>query len=125
MGTRGQENIHDFLLRCKLRLEAGIGEWGLYIVVLLLAFSAFGLGRLSALEAAQPPVSVSAAPTLAEPQGIYPGGQYVASRTGSAYYYPWCAGGENIPPEKQVWFPTATAAQAAGYQPAKNCKGLE
>ncbi len=117
-------SIQDVWLEIKNRTESGVGEWGLYIVVLLVALCAFGLGRLSALEAVQAPVSVKMAPTLASPQGIYPGGQYVASRTGSVYYYPWCAGGEGIPPERQVWFPTAAAAKAAGYAPAKNCKGL-
>ena len=119
-----QSNIQEFLIRCKASLEDGVGEWGLYMVVFLVALSAFGLGRLSALEAAQAPVSVQMAPILASPQGIYPGGQYVASRTGSVYYYPWCAGGQNIAPEKQIWFATAVAARAAGYAPAKNCKGL-
>jgi hypothetical protein len=118
-------NIQEFLIRCKASLEDGVGEWGLYMVVFLVALSAFGLGRLSALEAAQAPVSVQMAPILASPQGIYPGGQYVASRTGSVYYYPWCAAGQNIPPERKLWFATAAAAKAAGYVPAKNCKGLE
>ena len=89
-------NIQEFLIRCKASLEDGVGDWGLYIVVFLVAFSAFGLGRLSALEAAQAPVSIQIAPTLATPQGMYPGGQYVASRTGTVYYYPWCTAGQNI-----------------------------
>ena len=94
-------------------------------MVFLVAFGAFGLGRLSALESARPPVSITTAPILEKPQGIYPGGQYVASVTGSVYYFPWCGGGKNIPPDMQIWFPTATSAKAAGYQPAKNCKGMQ
>ena len=120
-----QSNIQEFLIRCKASLEDGVGEWGLYIVVFLVALSAFGLGRLSALEAAQEPVSVQMAPNLASPQGIYPGGQYVASRTGSVYYYPWCTAAQNIAAEKQIWFATEAAAKAAGYAPAKNCQGLQ
>ena len=122
-------NIHEFLGRCKLAiwayLEDGIGEWGLLIMVFLVAFGAFGLGRLSALESAMPPVSITMAPSLAKPQGMYIGGLYVASRTGSVYYFPWCAGGGNIAPDKAIWFATPSAAKAAGYQPAKNCKGLQ
>ncbi|HVM73427.1 MAG TPA: hypothetical protein VMU13_00930 [Candidatus Paceibacterota bacterium] len=121
----GQENIHDFVLRCKLVLEQGIGDWGLYILVLLLGLSAFGLGRLSAMESVQPPVSITMAPTLTSPQGMYPGGEYIASRTGSVYYFPWCIGGEDIPQDAQIWFKTVDAAKAAGYAPAKNCKGLQ
>jgi hypothetical protein len=118
-------NIQEFLNRCKVSLGDGIGEWGLIIVVFLVGFCAFGLGRLSALESAQPPVSVMTGPTLAKPQGMYVGGLYVASRTGSVYYYPWCTGGGNIAPDRQIWFQTTDAARAAGYLPAKNCKGLE
>jgi len=118
-------NIQDFLLTCKLGLERGIGDFGLILLVFLVGFSSFGLGRLSALEGAQPPVSIIQAPSITKPQGIYPGGQYVASRTGSAYYFPWCGGAANISPESQVWFATPAAAKAAGYLPAKNCKGLQ
>lgn len=94
-------------------------------MVFLTSFSAFGLGRLSALEAAKTPVSITQAPQLTQPQGMYPGGQYLASDTGTVYYFPWCAAAEGIPPAKQVWFATEAAAKAAGYAPAKNCKGLQ
>ena len=121
----GRHNIQEFLTRCKSFLEEGIGEWGLIIVVFLVGFGSFGLGRLSALQAAQPPVSIETAPSLSKPQGIYVGGLFEAFRTGSVYYYPWCTGAEKIAPDAQVWFKTAEAAQAAGYLPAKTCKGLE
>ncbi len=118
-------NIQDFLLHCKLLLEEGIGEWGLITMIFLVGFGAFGLGRLSALESAMPPVSITMVPGIEKPQGMYRGGLYVASRTGSVYYYPWCTGGGNIAPEAQVWFQNPAAAKAAGYLPAKNCKGLQ
>jgi len=119
-----RSNIQDFFLWCKSSLEDVLGDWGLYIIIFFACLSSFGLGRFSALEAVKPPISITEAPILTKPQGIYPGGLYVASKTGSVYYFPWCTGGENIPPERQVWFQTAQAAQSAGYQPAKNCKGL-
>jgi hypothetical protein len=117
-------NIQDFFLRCKSFLEDALVDWGLYAIIFLACLSSFGLGRFSALESVLPPISITEAPTLTKPQGIYPGGLYVASRTGSVYYYPWCAGGGNIPPEQQIWFQSPEEAQSAGYQPAKNCKGL-
>jgi hypothetical protein len=120
-----ESNIQDFFLRCKLRLAEGVGQWGLYIILILVGFISFGLGRLSALEDVRPPVSITTLPILSKPQGIYPGGLYVASRTGGVYYYPWCAGAQNIAPESQVWFSSSERARAAGYQPAKSCKGLE
>lgn len=120
-----RSNIQENLLKCKCLVEEGIADWGLYIVIVLLAFGAFGLGRLSAIEEVRPPVSIIQAPELSKPQGVYAGGLYVASKTGSVYYFPWCAGGQNIAPEAQVWFKTADAAREAGYAPAKACKGLQ
>lgn len=48
----------------------------------------------------------------------------VASRTGSVFYLPWCAGASRINAVNRVWFVTAAAARAAGYAPARNCDGL-
>lgn len=52
------------------------------------------------------------------------GGEYVASKNGKAYHFPWCSGAQRIKPANQVWFETKEAAEAAGYLPAGNCKGL-
>jgi hypothetical protein len=113
-------------LKPQIKSAAGhaLGEWGLIAIVFLVALSSFGLGRLSALEDARPPVSIETVPTLSEPRGMYIGGLYVAARGGNAYYYPWCVGAAKIAPANRVWFPSETAAKAAGYTPAKNCKGL-
>lgn len=108
----------------KYRLDKGLGEWGLIAVVLLLGVVSFGLGRFSAIEDVAPLIAVSEAPQTADPQALAPGDLYVASRTGSVYYYPWCSGGEKIAPGNQVWFASETAAQKAGYAPSKSCKGL-
>lgn len=60
------------------------------------------------------------APSASAPQT----GNYVASKTGSKYYLPACAGAKRIKDENKVWFATKELAAAAGYQPASNCKGL-
>lgn len=52
------------------------------------------------------------------------GGAYVASKTGTKYYLPWCGTAGRIKEENKVWFVTKAEAEAAGYEPAKNCKGL-
>lgn len=52
------------------------------------------------------------------------GGQYVASKTGTKYYLPWCGSANRIKEENKVWFSSKAEAEAAGYEPAKNCKGL-
>ncbi len=47
----------------------------------------------------------------------------VVSKASSSkkYHYSWCPGATKIKPENQQWFPTAEAAQAAGYTIAGNC----
>jgi hypothetical protein len=118
------QTIQEFMALCKRHVEAGIGEWGLPALIILLGVASFGLGRFSALEEARPAISFTTAPELAEPRGMYPGGLYVASRSGSAYYYPWCAGAAKILPANQRWFASEEEARRAGYAPAKNCRGL-
>jgi methylphosphotriester-DNA--protein-cysteine methyltransferase len=51
-------------------------------------------------------------------------GTYVASKSGSAYHFPWCSGAQRIKEENKVWFETKEEAELAGYRPASNCKGL-
>lgn len=119
-GASSSKNIQQLVTKCKDLLEEGIGEWGLFAIVFLVALASFGLGRLSAMETIRPPVSITEAPGLAKPRGMYLGGQYVAAKGGTVYYYPWCGGAQKITPENQVWFQSAEAAQRAGYSPAKN-----
>lgn len=49
---------------------------------------------------------------------------YVASKTGTKYHLPTCAGAKQIKEENKVWFSTKEEAEAAGYTPATNCKGI-
>lgn len=51
-------------------------------------------------------------------------GGYVASKTGEKYHLPWCSGAQRIKEENKVWFKTKAEAEAAGYTPAANCKGI-
>jgi len=118
-------SIQEWGQKIKIGGESAIGEWGLILIVLLVGLASFGLGRFSALEEIKPPVAIEEAPSAAKPQGMYAGGLYVASRTGSVYYYPWCAGASKIAQGNQVWFATAQAAQNAGFTASKSCKGLE
>ena len=119
--------------------------------VILAATGGFGLGVLEGrAEGADAGISVStlattspsfvkgapaaaAAAELAAPAASIPasapavlpaGGQYVASKSGSKYYLPWCGGAKLIKDENKVWFATKADAEAAGYAPASNCKGL-
>jgi hypothetical protein len=58
------------------------------------------------------------------PAALPAGGQYVASKSGTKYYLPWCGTVARIKDENKVWFQTKAEAEAAGYGPAANCKGL-
>jgi hypothetical protein len=67
---------------------------------------------------AQAPSTLTAAPAPAQ------AGSYVASKTGTKYYLPWCGTAKRIKEENKVWFATKAEAEAAGYAPASNCKGI-
>ncbi len=95
----------------------------LSIAILVLAASfSFGLGYLAGLDAgrtgtfslemASDPLPLA---TTAET------GQIVASKNGTKYYFPGCAGAGRISDANKVWFASAAAAAAAGYAPAANC----
>jgi hypothetical protein len=119
------QRIQDYWLKIKTLAEEAVGEWGLFLIVILASLGAFGLGRLSALEAGRPDLQVQNATQAASGGTLLLGGSVVASRTGEVYYYPWCSGAANIKPENQRVFASVAAAQKAGYRAAKNCKGLE
>lgn len=123
MGT-----IPEVLSEIKPRVLEAIdryaGEWGYVALVLVLALASFGLGRLSALEAVQPPLAIRTTAAGTEPSQLALGGLVVASRQGSAYYFPWCTGAMRLAVANQIWFASEQDARRAGYTPAKACQGL-
>ncbi|MSU56037.1 MAG: hypothetical protein EXS51_01885 [Candidatus Taylorbacteria bacterium] len=56
---------------------------------------------------------------------LAPGGQYVASKGGTKYYFPWCGSAARISEANKIWFNSVEEARKAGYTPASNCKGLK
>lgn len=106
----------------------------------LIAFIAFGLGRLSVIYEQKYPIwiekvpesalivdySKNDAPTGATTQGLYEQNQriFVASKNGSAYHFVWCESAKNIKEENKIFFSSKEEAEKAGYKPAKNCAGL-
>lgn len=121
---RGSETIQELGAKGKAAISQGVGEWGLFALITLGLLASFGLGRLSALVEARPLVEVHTA-AVAAAGAVAPGGLYVASRNGSTYYFPWCAGAERIASQNERWFRSEEEAQKAGFRPAKNCKGLD
>lgn len=115
------------------------------LAILLTATGSFGLGILAGKDLAEGqgnglwveerPLSGEAAiekaleaaergVALPVGESLPAGGQYVASKNGSAYYLPWCGGVSRIKEENKVWFATKEEAEANGYRPAKTCKGI-
>ncbi len=99
-------------------------------VLILVGVASFGLGRQSVEKGGQaaiiaPEEVVGRQPALqevvAEP---LPSTHYVASKNGKAYHLPHCSGAKNISAANKITFATKEEAEAAGYRPAANCKGI-
>jgi hypothetical protein len=80
-------------------------------------------GASGAISQAPAPAAPADIPASA-PAAIPAGGQYVASKSGTKYYLPWCGTVSRIKDENKVWFASKADAEAAGYAPAANCQGL-
>ncbi|HEY4473754.1 MAG TPA: hypothetical protein VI957_01160 [Candidatus Paceibacterota bacterium] len=137
--------LQDIWLRIK---AVPRDDWMVAAIIFLVALLAFGLGRLSIIYSEEGEFKIeypqqSAAAVLS--QNAQPGtqnaganesdvtssmlqvpssGGYVASKTGSKYHLPWCAGAQSIKEENKIYFATKAEAEARGYTPAANCKGL-
>jgi len=69
--------------------------------------------------------SISSLKDIGYPSTPSTGGKVVASKSGTKYHYPWCAGASKISDKNKVWFTNEDEAKKAGYTPANNCKGLK
>lgn len=98
----------------------------LTVGVLVLSSSlSFGLGYLAGEDAAQVSrILFEEAPVSASSVTGAAAGQIVASKNGTKYYLPTCAGADRISDANKVWFASVSAAQKAGYSPAANCTGI-
>ena len=105
------------------------------IIIVLVALASFGLGKLSKIEENKPLIKLidnSAAPAAAgaavssfqSPVSSFQSGNYVASKSGTKYHFPWCSGAQRIKEKNKIWFDTKEEAEKAGYGPAANCKGI-
>ena len=120
------------------------GRYFVPIVIILIAIIAFSLGRISGLQEKREPVRVidnaPLTPLLQQEGGIKANntvsgevkgsstsssGEVVASKNGTKYHYPWCAGAKQISEKNKISFNSVEDARAAGYSPASNCKGLK
>ena len=127
----------------------GVGEKReIYVslLIILTAFGSFGLGRLSKIYDTRLPVQIryedgneviveadlrgetskisDKTANLASVSVAEGSGKVVASKSGTKYHFPWCAGASQISEANKIWFDSAVAAEKAGYGKAANCKGL-
>lgn len=115
-------SIRESIAQIKEPAHAGRDIF-LVAIIVLVALTAFGLGRLSAMETSRPAVTLTNRAVSSE-QPMYIGGLVVASRKGRKYHFPWCPGAQHMKEANKVWFASEEDARAAGYTPAGNCKGL-
>lgn len=131
----------------KIKECASVNQTDLFLagLIFLASVGSFGLGRLSALWPEKQPLYIDEIGGIVESavRGLdktvtqsdftkrsdssvspFSSGQYVASKNGSAYHYPWCSGAKRIKKENKIWFQTKEEAEAKGYKPAANCDGL-
>lgn len=104
---------------------------GLYLSLLISTslLLGFGLFQLAVIEEARQPVyiqdiSAEMNSLAGEAALIPPGGLYVGSRTSDKYHLPWCSGALRMKEENKVWFSSKEEAEARGYSPASNCRGI-
>ena len=112
------------------------------VLIILVAFGSFGLGRMSKIEETKEPITIEdisentlpvvpkniqaaaikTSPTSSQPT---PAGQkFVASKNGTKYYLPWCSGVDRILEANKIWFATKEEAEGRGLTPAANCLGI-
>ena len=100
------------------------------IIIGVLIFAStlsFGLGYLAGLDASSSvdPGQGSAAVFEDSPIATTSStGQVIASKSGTKYYLPTCAGASRISDANKIYFNSAELARAAGYSPAANCDGI-
>jgi hypothetical protein len=118
------------------------------LVIVLVGFASFGLGRMSAQESSKPELKYHPEGFITTNDGSFvnreragademievktgEGGVglkqalYVGSKNSDKLHFPWCPGAQRIKEENKIWFSSLEKAEAAGYQPAGNCPGLK
>ena len=125
----------------KIKGQMGIDNSTLIclLVIILVAFGSFGLGRLSVvdiknqnnikLEDESPNIvkgeigdSITLINNIEEGAPILKERMYVASKNGKLYYSLGCAGAKRILEKNQVWFATKEEAEDTGYSLSTSCK---
>jgi hypothetical protein len=107
-------------------------DLALALIIILVAASSFGLGRLSVTEKPREPLVIRGGKNNAALENLAAAGAttassnaegpVVASKAGAKYHYPWCPGAKTISEKNKITFHNAEEAEKAGYTKANNCK---
>jgi hypothetical protein len=112
------------------------------LIIILVAFSSFGLGRLSKIEENRENISIIYPPNYEQMltanvsqslNGDIKKGSgnnfnldsnktILASKNGTKYYFTWCSGVSRIKEENKIWFATEQEAQMRGLAKSATCK---
>lgn len=128
--------IEDMIPKISALVNRHRGTLYLGFCLALVGWSAYNLGLLrghqggtplqeATLFRARPPLATTRPMGQGSPpsQPAHTDTRVVVSRasSGKKYHYSWCPGALRIKEVNRLWFPTAQAAQAAGYSLAGNC----
>ncbi len=131
-------SINDTLQKIKLYSSSEKGR-AVYVIliIILVAGSSFGLGRISKTSSNSDPVRVIYAdsglsasaigtssnkpPIQASVGGKGVSGAYVASKRGKKYYPVNCSAADSLKAENKIFFTSEAQAQTAGYTKSSSC----
>lgn len=138
------QKIKGWVSRKTLNLPGLSDDIFLGIIIILVAFGSFGLGRLSKIEGSKTPIRIENAAEFPQDDASTEttksvsgqsasiisslpdqgSGQFVGSKSGTKYYLPWCSGVKRITDANKIYFASKSDAEARGYTPSSTCKGL-
>lgn len=131
------QSIKHLLIKIKVFFTSVKEEVLVTLIIILVGFGSYGLGKLSVNQAQDARIDIikaSSAPlspskqvsgTTVPTQSTNVASVVVASKSGKKYHFPWCAGAKQIAEKNKITFNSKEEARLAGYTPASNCKGLE
>lgn len=109
--------------KIKLFIKTDGGQLlGFLLIIDLVSWGSFILGKQSV--SSEKPLIVYKQAGQENKDIPPPPGMYVASKTGTKYYLPWCGTAVRILEGNKVWFDSKEEAEEKGYEPASNCKGI-
>lgn len=128
-------SINDIVIKIKTLDSTAKERIFVIILIVLVGSASFGLGRLSVSEGNKTPIRIenfasTTSEVVSDSAGNDTSGQgsafsasmVLASKTGTAYYFPSCSGANRISEKNKITFPSAKEAEAFGLHIGPGCK---